>query len=190
MANTSIAQPLPSFNDIVNAPESDWRDLVAQVDGNPDFYAKARAAKVSPQALKPQRRRPRQNNRRHTAASVLSQTAPAMAEALDRVNGDDQPQTIWDIVCEAISNDQITVAPLKEQIVFQGEHHSVSLFRRRDENLVLVARNGKVTTSAPIARWGRDYTRISGGASWQLTVEAQRNYKAWAKKAQEKKAKN
>ena len=84
-------QPLPTYDDILNAPEDQWRDLVTQIDGNPNFYAAVRARKNTPKP-KPKRRpyRPRsyQSTRNWSAATVLSQIAPAMAEALDRVNDD------------------------------------------------------------------------------------------------------
>lgn len=96
-----------------------------------------------------------------------------------------KPKSIWDILTDLIDNDQITVAPLKEQVIWEGNGSSVSIFRRTSDYLVLVARNGKQTTSKPVAHWGRDDNHISGARGcWKiLKYDGERNYREWAKKA-------
>lgn len=84
---------LPTYNDIVNAPESEWRVLVALVDGNPAFYAAARSKKSKPESRRPCRQSSRhtdQTTRYWSAGAVLQrQTGRAMLEMVNRVNASD-----------------------------------------------------------------------------------------------------
>lgn len=88
---------LPSYADIITAPEDEWRDLVRLVDGDEDFYARVRAHHQRKQEEKdqstPKKKRSRGGSRsrkRQSAADALqAQINRSTAEALDRVNDDD-----------------------------------------------------------------------------------------------------
>lgn len=97
--STEIIEHIPSLDEILDAPEEDWRRLCALADANPAFVERMRARRRLQESgqLKPKPRRPRRRSRpstssRHwTAASVLhsqsSQIEAAMVETLERVNG-------------------------------------------------------------------------------------------------------
>lgn len=90
MTTLILPQVLPSYKDIINAPEGEWRQLVELVDGDMDYYARCRANASKPKTKRRSRRarRASRSTRNFSTASVLSRIAPAMSEALDRVNSD------------------------------------------------------------------------------------------------------
>ena len=103
-------QPIPTFTDILEAPEDQWRDLAILADADLAYCERQRARrKIQQEEAKPTRRkrrsrrnpRPNRSNRHFRAANVLSQVAPAMSETLDRVNSNDDTEDTHTVLVNA-----------------------------------------------------------------------------------------
>lgn len=98
IGQTDFDPPTPTFTEIMNAPDDQWRQLAILADANLAFCERARArhqtnlAHSNPGRPQRKHRRPRpgRSNRHWSAASVLSQVGPAIVETLERVKADDE----------------------------------------------------------------------------------------------------
>ena len=98
----------------------------------------------------------------------------AMKRALARQSAkQNETPSMWGKVLEAIETGNLP--PEGKQMKLT---QATTLFHRRDGYIVLRNGNG---LSRPIARWGRDWDRLSSAfaGKWKLTDEAQRNFEAW-----------
>ena len=82
--------PTPSFKDILTASDDQWQALATRAGADLDFCERARAShqqrQQSPKPKRTRRQRPSRARRTPSPTSLLSHIAPAMAEAVDRVN--------------------------------------------------------------------------------------------------------
>lgn len=99
-ANDSPVKRLPSYQDIITAPAGQWRELVRLVDGDEDFYERVRAhhqareqgEEQPKKKQRPRNKRTRRSTKKQTAGQVFqSQIGDAMAEAVKRVNEQEDP---------------------------------------------------------------------------------------------------
>lgn len=148
--------------------------------------AKARQPKEPEASLPPeQANRPAESPNGHIwdpeVKALLDQVTPPTES---KPNG--TPKTIWEMLVDLIDRQAIALLPGHEHPLWQNGKAKVSLRRRpSDDRLVLIARNGQVTTSKPIAYWGSDLAHISGRqGKWLLTEEARANYDAFVAQAQ------
>lgn len=94
------------------------------------------------------------------------------------------PKTIWDIMSQMVEGGEVVIAPRGRLVIFERGANSVSLFHDRDGRLRLVAKNGKITTSEPVA-----YNPLLAPAGeWHLASDARRVYEEWAQKVSPKEA--
>lgn len=129
---------------------------------------------------------------------LMVATRPAPGEyhfSLDRADFDKwtealtPPQkkaTIWELFTDLIEAQDVSVAPGGKQELWQSGSASISILRetKRDE-LRLVCKNGKLTVSQPLARWGRDHTSNNGNCRgvWKLISTASANYASFIAEA-------
>lgn len=94
--------------------------------------------------------------------------------------------TIWELFTDLVESQDIKVVPGGKQQLWKSGKASISIMRevKRDE-LRLVCKNGKLTVSQPVARWGRDHTSNNGDCKgiWKLTSAASANYASFIAEA-------
>lgn len=92
--------------------------------------------------------------------------------------------TIWELFTNLVEAQDVSIAPGGKQKLWQSGSASISILRetKRDE-LRLACKNGKLTISQPLARWGRDHTSNNGDCKgvWKLTSAAGDNYTKFIK---------
>lgn len=87
--------------------------------------------------------------------------------------------TIWEMFAKVIEGQTVKIVPGGKQILWESGRSSISIVREVKRNyLRLICKNGKLTTSRPVARWGKDHTSRNGDCDgvWILTNEASANY--------------
>jgi hypothetical protein len=92
------SNPTPTSQEILAAPEGEWKALCQLADANVEFYRAWRKRNAQPAKKSRKRSRPRSrpstSTRGWSAASVLSQkVGDAMAEAVERINEEDPSET-------------------------------------------------------------------------------------------------
>lgn len=89
--------PTPTSQEILAAPDGEWEALCELAEANVEFYRAWRKSQAQPAPTKPRKRsrrrsRPSTSTRNWSAASVLTaKVGDVMAEALDRVNEEEEP---------------------------------------------------------------------------------------------------
>jgi len=94
-------------------------------------------------------------------------------------------RTIWEQFVDLIDRQKIAIGPGKEHRLWQSGKAEVVIWRHhREEKLALIARNGHIVTSKPLAFWGKDFSYANGSRGiWKLTDRAKLYYDEFAARA-------
>lgn len=87
--------------------------------------------------------------------------------------------TIWEMFAKVIESQIVKVVPGGKQILWKSGRSSISIVREVERNyLRLICKNGKLTTSRPLARWGKDHSSMNGDCDgeWLINGDAEVNY--------------
>lgn len=98
---------------------------------------------------------------------------------LKRADPDPQPKTIWEILVEKIEAEDINLWPNERETLWESKsgQTKVDIFCNRTRQLMLVAVNGKMTISKPLAI----NPKTAPAYDWRLTTNAHQKYQIWVK---------
>jgi hypothetical protein len=87
-------------------------------------------------------------------------------------------KSIWDLFVDLIDRQKIAIGPDKEHQLWHSGKAEVVIWRHpQQEKLTLIARNGHVVFSKPLAFWGKDFSYGNGSRGiWKLSDKAKDHY--------------